>query len=111
MTTTENVTQRRNDTLIGLLVRLLSDAADDQPENPVDTPMEEWPEYQRARRLLGDSEFGITDELAAYSVVRDNLDEWINRGVRRARHEQVSWEAIGASLGVTKQAAQQRYGG
>lgn len=52
----------------------------------------------------------------AYSVLWDlhNLTAYISRlranAVTQARADGLSWEEIGMALGMTKQAAQQRYG-
>lgn len=35
----------------------------------------------------------------------------INHGVKKARQMGASWTQVGAALGISKQAAQQRYGG
>lgn len=49
----------------------------------------------------------LLDTLATYKAqVQDAMRE----AVERARGEGMTWEQIGHSLGVTKQAAQQRYG-
>lgn len=47
------------------------------------------------------------DTLAA---VRALLEEYTERAVAQARTRGATWEDIGAYLGVTRQAAQQRYG-
>lgn len=55
----------------------------------------------------------------AYGALQllDDLNQWrlriadaTDRAARRARAEGATWEAIGDMLGVSKQAAQQRYG-
>lgn len=42
---------------------------------------------------------------------RKRWDEEITKRVRRARAADVSWQEIGAALGITRQAAWQRFGG
>jgi hypothetical protein len=49
-------------------------------------------------------------ELAALAQRKTELDDRIGFLANSARVDGTTWEAIGASLGVTKQAAQQRYG-
>ena len=41
---------------------------------------------------------------------RDHVDEEITAAVRAARQANRSWSEIGAMLGVSKQAAQRKYG-
>ena len=44
-------------------------------------------------------------------AARVRLEEMsVREGVQRLREAAVTWETIGRALGVTKQAAQQRYG-
>ena len=54
-----------------------------------------------------------TDALRALAAARDlrtHLYEWEGVVARKAVVEGASWEEIGALLGVSKQAAQKRYG-
>jgi hypothetical protein len=48
--------------------------------------------------------------LKGLGQVRDALDREIRQAVYVARTAGLSWSAIGGQLGVSKQAAQQRYG-
>lgn len=48
--------------------------------------------------------------IAATQVGLDHSQELLSQAVLAARHAGVSWSEIGDQLGVTKQAAQQRYG-
>jgi hypothetical protein len=48
--------------------------------------------------------------LSALTSVRANLDHFVFPLVLDARGHGVSWSDIGMALGVSKQAAQQRYG-
>src|SRR3989442_898824 len=48
--------------------------------------------------------------LAVLRAVRTSMDGWAEEVVKEARARDVSWSVIGSALGVTKQAAQQRYG-
>ena len=55
----------------------------------------------------------LTQDLATLTRVeqeRARLDERIRLMVKTLRAADVPWSAIGDALGVTKQAAQQRYG-
>jgi len=51
------------------------------------------------------------DLLQALRMLRDTADSALVDVVRDARAQGMQWDAIGRWLGVTKQAAQQRYGG
>ena len=48
--------------------------------------------------------------LEGLGQVRDALEREMRQGVYVARKAGLSWSAIGEALGVSKQAAQQRYG-
>src|SRR4051812_8282317 len=56
-----------------------------------------------------DSLARLTAAVSVAEDVRDLADEVLDRFVSAARAEGRSWSEIGAVLGVTKQAAQQRY--
>lgn len=59
-------------------------------------------------RRVGD---GDPDDLAEMLAVRAELDEAIAEAVRANREQHGrSWAEIGAGAGITKQAAQQRWG-
>jgi hypothetical protein len=60
-----------------------------------------------ARRVSGGDIDAITD-MAALS---GDLDNAIRAAVAGLRHRGYSWTEIGTRLGVTRQAAQQRFGG
>ena len=49
--------------------------------------------------------------LAVLRELRVHGDEWVSAIVADARRHDVSWSVIGNALGVSRQAAQQRYGG
>lgn len=49
--------------------------------------------------------------LAAASAAYDTASDLLEQAVNGARRAGLSWEAIGSVFGVTKQAAQQRFGG
>lgn len=49
-------------------------------------------------------------QLRGLAIVATILDEETAREVAEAREDGHSWATIGAALGVSKQAAQQRYG-
>lgn len=48
--------------------------------------------------------------IAQLAEQRDGIDVALGDAVRTARREGRSWSEIGAMLGVTKQAAQRKYG-
>jgi hypothetical protein len=48
--------------------------------------------------------------LESLADIQAQLDEWKQITVYTAREHGESWQAIGNGLGITKQAAQQRYG-
>lgn len=50
------------------------------------------------------------DTLASLELIRDQVDLFERITVREARANGSSWAEIGAALGVTRQAAQQRFG-
>ena len=59
-------------------------------------------------------EAGRTSATRALSVLaegQDLIERLLRDYARQARQEGHTWEQIGDCLGVTKQAAQQRYGG
>lgn len=77
----------------------------------------ETPEYGKfVRRIVAAYSRRVADaddvDLAEMVALRDDLDAAITAAVQgqRERHGR-SWADIGRALGVTKQAASQRYGG
>ncbi len=48
--------------------------------------------------------------IAELAETRDGVDEQLTDAVRTARHAHRSWSEIGTMLGVSKQAAQRKYG-
>jgi hypothetical protein len=54
---------------------------------------------------------GDIDALADMAFLSDQLDQTIKKSVTGLRERGYSWSDIGRQLGVTKQAAQQRWGG
>jgi hypothetical protein len=61
-----------------------------------------------ARRISA----GDIDSLADITILAADIDNAIRRAVTCLRNEHgYSWAEIGARLGVTRQAAQQRWGG
>ena len=49
------------------------------------------------------------EDIKAAAVGRDTYDELLIQLIEKARNNGVSWQRIGESLGVTRQAATQRY--
>jgi hypothetical protein len=60
-----------------------------------------------ARRVAA----GDIDAIAAMADAARELDDAMRRAVRGLRRKGYSWAEIAARLGVTRQAAQQRWGG
>ncbi len=50
------------------------------------------------------------DQLARLAALREVLDDAMRRAVAGQRAQGVTWQTIGAALGVSKQAVVQRYG-
>jgi IS30 family transposase len=59
--------------------------------------------------LDADDGGGVTGELAAVAVARQELSRREEVAVRRARHAGLSWAEIGTLLGVTKQTIHRKY--
>lgn len=64
-----------------------------------------------ARVLTGIADATPTTEeqLEAMSIIRDGADRALRSLVTDARYEGMTWDAIGRSIGVTRQSAHQRY--
>ena len=60
-----------------------------------------------ARRICA----GDIDALADITILAADIDDAIGHAVTGLRDTGYSWTEIGARLGVTRQAAQQRWGG
>jgi hypothetical protein len=60
-----------------------------------------------ARRIAG----GDIEALTAMTTLADDLDQAINEAVTGLREFGYSWAEIARPLGITRQAAQQRWGG
>ena len=60
--------------------------------------------------LYSDLDASVEAKLAGLAYVLEEVDVMIRRQVRSARSQGVTWEQIGNHLGVSKQAAQQRFG-
>ncbi|WP_428120362.1 hypothetical protein [Candidatus Poriferisodalis sp.] len=71
--------------------------------------LEEWADrVDRADLVVADTaSLQLISELATR---RDTIDDELVEAVRSARAEGRSWSMIGAMLGVSKQAAQRKYG-
>lgn len=65
---------------------------------------------ERIPPFTGDSRDGFDDALTAAHVIADEARLSLHRWVDAARRSGLSWAEIGAVLGITKQAAQQRFG-
>lgn len=60
-----------------------------------------------ARRVSG----GDIDAISEMAALSGDLDDAIRKAVTGLRNRGYSWTEIGTRLGVTRQAAQQRFGG
>ena len=67
----------------------------------------EWGEGLARAAEAGDGPLDILERADVLAVELDDLRE---ECVRLAREQGKSWEVIGASLGISKQAAQKRFG-
>ena len=76
----------------------------DAGDSIIDAAMREM--VQRA----GDGELTVGAALHATATLRDAADRKLYELVRFAREAGASWAAIGEALGVTTQAAHQRFG-
>jgi hypothetical protein len=65
--------------------------------------------FRAYARRVGNGDLDALGDLAA---LRDELDGHLTDAICLLRHEpwSYSWEEIGAALGISRQAAQQRYG-
>lgn len=58
----------------------------------------------------GDDKQRAVWRIATWKVAQEAADREITQAVTKARREGVSWFHIGETLGISKQAAQQKYG-
>lgn len=65
--------------------------------------------YVKARRPSGSPLDNLSDAITVSTQLSDQADSLIGHFVDQARRSGASWSQIGASMGVTKQAAQQRF--
>lgn len=59
---------------------------------------------------VGDDKQRAVWTIATWKVAQEDAERQITKAVTKARREGVSWFHIGATLGISKQAAQQKYG-
>lgn len=71
--------------------------------------LERWSERVAAENLT-EADTSALREIAELVDQRDDVDDKILDAVRSARRSNRSWSEIGAMLGVSKQAAQRKYG-
>jgi hypothetical protein len=71
--------------------------------------LEEWADAVDADELVTTDTASLR-LIAELSQAREELDRGIAESVKAARSAHRSWSEIGAMLGVSKQAAQRKYG-
>jgi hypothetical protein len=69
----------------------------------------EWIEREKGA-IEGDRKDDYTDLLSAAHIVSDEARLALHRWIDAARRAGLSWTEVGATLGISKQAAQQRFG-
>jgi Clp amino terminal domain, pathogenicity island component len=77
------------------------------PEQPA--TLDNLISYVRALHPDGDALTRLADAVALASNIEDNADALVGFFVDQARSHGASWSQIGASMGVSKQAAQKRF--
>jgi hypothetical protein len=65
--------------------------------------------FVKAQRLAGSPLDNLSDAVAVSAGLSDQADSLIGHFVDQARRSGASWSQIGTSMGVSKQAAQQRF--
>ena len=65
--------------------------------------------YVKAQRPGGSPLDNLSDAVTVSAQLSEQADSLIGHFVDQARRSGASWSQIGASMGVTKQAAQQRF--
>jgi ATP-dependent Clp protease ATP-binding subunit ClpA len=65
--------------------------------------------YVKSRHPAGDSLDNLSDAVVVSAQLDEQADHLIGHFVDQARRSGASWSQIGASMGVSKQAAQQRF--
>lgn len=76
---------------------------------PADTDVEQWPDQLDPGTTRA---FDATPHrrIIAASKALDEAEDGLRKAVANARAAGYSWAMVGASLGVSRQAAQQRFG-
>lgn len=85
------------------------------PHTPVNTRGHLIKKGQTHRSQLEDTLLTLAeswshDHLHGLAILATVVDDLIARGVHEQRLEGASWREVGEALGISKQAAQQRYG-
>src|ERR1017187_9428511 len=65
--------------------------------------------FVKAQRPVGSPLDNLSDAVAVSTGLSEQADSLIGHFVDQARRSGASWSQIGASMGVTKQAAQKRF--
>ncbi len=73
------------------------------------TDLEAWADRVAVKDLHEADTQGLRT-IAELAEQRDHVEHELTAAIRAARHANRSWSEIGAMLGVSKQAAQRKYG-
>jgi hypothetical protein len=90
-----------------LTVELRQSTVDDMNDFPV--PLDNLVSYVKSLHPQADPLDHLSDAMRVSAQVDEQSDALIGYFVDRARHSGASWSQIGASMGVSKQAAQKRF--
>ncbi|HEY1710002.1 MAG TPA: ClpX C4-type zinc finger protein [Rhizomicrobium sp.] len=86
------------DACVGLCTKIVADTPDPDPANP---PKIEWPDNMESEKLLG--------LLKAQEKTYEDVADRLQKSIDTLRKREVSWQAIGDALGISRQAAWERF--
>lgn len=64
---------------------------------------------EQLARSRGHRNSGYPECLRRYADIRDEAERWVTHGVRGAIESGCTWAEVGEALGVSRQAAHERY--